>query len=200
MFAEDSALLIVDLQRDFCAGGALAVPDADAIVEGINRLADAAVREGRPVYASRDWHPADSPHFARNGGRWPDHCIQDTEGARFHPGLRLPASALIVSKGDSSRDPHGYDAFEGRLSDGSPLADDLRRRGVRRVVVVGLATDYCVKNSVWGARRAGFEVTVVTDLVRAVDLTPGDGVRALADMLAAGARLVTSDRLGREPR
>lgn len=198
MFPADSALLIVDLQNDFCAGGALAVPDGDAIIDSVNRLAAAAADAGRPVFASRDWHPSGSPHFAGQGGAWPVHCVQGTAGAALHPGLRLPEGARLVTKGDSIRDPHGYDAFDGHLDEGTPLADALARAGVRTLIVAGLATDYCVKNSVWGARRAGLDVLVVADAIRAVNLRPGDGTAAVADMLAAGARVVsTDDMIGR---
>lgn len=193
MFPPDAALLIVDVQNDFCPGGALAVADGDAVVAPINRLIAAAIAAGRPVYASRDWHPARSPHFAGFGGAWPVHCVQGTHGAAFHPGLELPASARIVTKGDSPVDPHGYDAFDGHLDDGTPLATALKAQGVKRLVVTGLATDYCVKNSVWGARRAGLEVQVVPEAIRAVDLRPGDGAAAIADMLAAGARITERD-------
>ncbi len=198
MFPTDAALLIVDLQNDFCAGGALAVPDGDAVVDPVNRLAATAAAAGRPVYASRDWHPGGSPHFAGHGGVWPVHCVQGTRGAELHPRLRLPAGARVVTKGDSPRDPHGYDAFDGHLEDGTPLAASLAAAGVTRLVVAGLATDYCVKNSVWGARRAGLDVVVVEDAIRAVDLQPGDGARALADLMACGARVVsTEDVVGR---
>lgn len=193
MFPPDSALLIVDLQNDFCAGGALAVPDGDASVDAANRLAAAAAAAGRPVFASRDWHPSGSPHFAGQGGVWPVHCVQGTTGAELHPRLRLPEGARLVTKGDSLRDPHGYDAFDGHLDDGTPLAAALASAGVRTLVVAGLATDYCVKNSVWGARRAGLDVAVVADAIRAVDLQPGDGTAAVADMLAAGARVVSTE-------
>ena len=190
MFSQDSALLIVDLQSDFCAGGALAVPDADAVVAPINRLAAAAAAAGCPVFASRDWHPAGSPHFAGHGGAWPVHCVQDTPGAGFHPALHLPAGAQVVTKGDSPDDPHGYDAFDGHLDDGTPLATALQAAGVKTLFVTGLATDYCVKSSVWGARRAGFDVRLVAEATRAVNLQPGDGAAALADMMASGARVV----------
>lgn len=195
MFPDDGALLVVDVQNDFCAGGALAVPDGDAVVAPINRLVEAAVGAGRPVFASRDWHPEVSPHFSGCGGVWPVHCVQGTPGAEPHPDLRLPADTRWVSKGDLPSDPHGYDAFVGHLADGTRLADALRQAGIRTLVVAGLATDYCVKNSVWGARRAGFDVLLAVDAVRAVDVRAGDGFTALADMMAAGAVLVTSDAL-----
>jgi nicotinamidase/pyrazinamidase len=193
MFSPGTALLIVDVQNDFCPGGALAVPGGDEVVAPINRAAAAAAAAGAPVFASRDWHPADSVHFAGQGGVWPRHCVQGTRGAELHPKLELPNGTSIVTKGDSASDPHGYDAFEGRLADGQPLAEALRARGTTHLLVTGLATDYCVKNSVFGARRAGLRVTVLTDAVRGVDLQPGDATRAIADMMAAGARVTSTD-------
>ena len=194
-FPPDAALLIVDVQHDFCAGGALAVPGGDEVVPVVNDVSRAAVAAGAPIFASRDWHPAHSPHFAAFGGSWPVHCVQGSHGAALHDQLILPPGASLVTKGDSGRDPHGYDAFEGHLDDGASLAKALRARGITRVVVVGLATDYCVKNSVFGARRAGFAVTVLKDAIRAVDLSEGDGRRAIADMLAAGADITDSEEI-----
>lgn len=194
-FPKGSALLIVDVQRDFCRGGALAVRDGDEVVAPLNRVAAAARDAGAPVFASRDWHPPDSPHFATNGGAWPHHCVQGSAGAKFHPDLVLPNGTGIVTKGDTPTDPEGYDAFDGHLADGTSLADALRARQVTRVIVGGLATDYCVRDSVMGARRAGFDVVVLTDAIRAVDVEPGDGPKALADMLATGATFAETDDL-----
>ncbi len=184
--AAHPALLIVDLQNDFCPGGALPVGEGDTILPVVNRLAARAAALGLPVYASRDWHPADSLHFAVHGGPWPAHCVAGTAGARLHPDLALPSGAMIVTKG-AAREEHGYSAFEGRVAGRGPLLDDLRARGVDHLVVCGLATDYCIRASVLDARRQGFGVTVVEDGVRAVDLAPGDGARALAAMHEAGA-------------
>jgi nicotinamidase/pyrazinamidase len=194
-FPNRSALLIVDVQRDFCRNGSLAVRDGDEVVAPLNRAAAAASAAGAPVFASRDWHPQTSPHFLPNGGLWPHHCVQGSTGAEFHPDLVLPDGTAIVTKGDTPRDPEGYDAFDGHLADGTPLADALRARRVTHIVVGGLATDYCVKNSVLGARRAGFDVVVLEDAIRAVDVEPGDGQRALADMIASGAILAETDEL-----
>ncbi len=184
--AHCSALLIVDVQNDFCPGGALAVAEGDQVVPVLNRLAERAVALGLPVYASRDWHPVESAHFARRGGKWPVHCVAGTEGARLHPGLRLPRGAMIVTKGTAETD-EGYSAFEGVIAGRGRLIDDLRARGVSRLIVGGLATDYCVRVSVLDALRQGLDVTVVADAVRAVDVEPGDGQRALTEMQAAGA-------------
>jgi nicotinamidase/pyrazinamidase len=194
-----TALLIVDVQNDFCAGGALAVSEGDEVVPVINRVARALAREGALVVASRDWHPRESHHFAVNGGPWPVHCVAGTPGAQFHPGLDLPEGTLIVTKGDSLRDD-GYSTFEGHLPTGERLVDVLRERGIRRVVVAGLATDYCVRHSALDARRAGFEVSLIEDAVRGVDVEPGDSRKALREMAAAGIELVTSgNAVGAEP-
>lgn len=196
-FPSQAALLIVDVQHDFCAGGALAVPGGDEVVPVVNEVARAAAAAGAPIFASRDWHPSRSPHFAAFGGVWPVHCVQGSHGAALHGQLVLPAGTSVVTKGDSEKDPHGYDAFEGHTEDGTPLVKALRARDVTHVVVVGLATDYCVKNSVFGARRAGLAVTVLRDAIRAVDLVEGDGPRAIADMLASGAAIADSEQVVR---
>jgi len=188
------ALLIVDVQNDFCPGGALAVPDGDAVVPVINRVARCLAGSGIPVFASRDWHPRDTMHFAERGGPWPVHCVAGSPGAAFHPGLELPPGTLIVTKGD---DPaaDGYSAFEGHLPDGEALGDALARRGIRRLIVAGLATDYCVKRSVLDARQRGFEVVVVREGVRGVEVREGDTARAVAEMEAAGARFASADEV-----
>ena len=192
--AESPALLIVDVQNDFCPGGALAVADGDQVVPVLNRLAVWAAARGLPVYASRDWHPADSTHFAGNGGPWPTHCVAGSAGARLHPNLALPSRAMIVTKG-TGRDEDGYSAFDGQVAGRGPLLDDLRARGVDHLIVGGLATDYCVRASVLDARRHGLGVTVVEDGVRAVNLVEGAGDRALAEMREAGADVVTASEV-----
>lgn len=188
-----TALLIIDLQRDFCAGGALAVPNAERVLPPINALIDQLGDDGA-VYASRDWHPATTSHFSDGGGDWPVHCVAGTTGAAFHPGLRLPPATVVVSKGQAP-DADGYSAFEGSTPAGDLLEDDLRRHGIVRLVVAGLATDYCVRSSVLDARRRGFEVAVVTDAVAGVEATTGDSARALADMARSGATLLSADEL-----
>jgi nicotinamidase/pyrazinamidase len=185
------ALLIVDVQNDFCSGGALAVREGDEVVAPLGRLADRFAVLGFPVYASRDWHPLDSTHFTTGGGSWPVHCVQHTHGAQLHPDLQLPPAAMVVTTG-AGKDDDGYSAFSGAIAGRGSLADDLRARGVNHLYVGGLATDYCVKHSVLDALAQGIDVTVLADAVRAVDVTPGDGERALEEMQAAGARLETS--------
>jgi nicotinamidase/pyrazinamidase len=188
------ALLIVDVQNDFCPGGALAVPHGDRVIPVLNRLAAQASALGLPVYASRDWHPPDTTHFAANGGKWPVHCVAGTEGARLHPDLQLPPGALIVTKGTGIADD-GYSAFEGSIAGRGSLLADLRARGIDEVVIGGLATDYCVKASALDARRQGLRATVVSDAIGAVDVAPGDGDRALEEMQAAGVEVRRSDQV-----
>ena len=183
-----TALLVIDVQRDFCSGGALAVPDGDAVVPVLNRVLREAADRRAPVYASRDWHPASSRHFVTGGGIWPVHCVAGSDGAAFHPDLRLPPGAAVVSKGVEP-DEDGFSAFDGRLDDGTTLEESLRAAGVTRLVAGGLATDYCVRHSVLDGLRRGWPVTVLTDGVSAVDLEPDDGSRALQEMQEAGARL-----------
>lgn len=189
--AENPALLIVDVQNDFCPGGALAVAGGDAVAPVLSRLAARACALGLPVYASRDWHPANSTHFASNGGPWPAHCVAGSPGARLHADLALPAGAMIVSKG-MDPDDHGYSAFDGIVAGRGTLLDDLRVRGVDHLIVGGLATDYCVRASVLDARRHGFGVTVVEDGIRGVNLNEGDASRALDEMRDAGATIAGS--------
>ena len=183
-----TAVLVVDVQRDFCPGGALGVPNGDRVVKVLNPMLRAADARRLRVYATRDWHPHDSSHFLTGGGPWPVHCVAGSFGARFHPDLRLPEGTQVVNKGMTANSD-GYSAFEGCLDDGTPLADDLRRRGITHLVTGGLATDYCIRHSVLDAIRGGWRVTLVTDAIAAVELTPGDGERALAEMRAAGAHL-----------
>jgi nicotinamidase/pyrazinamidase len=180
------ALLIVDVQNDFCPGGALEVAEGDAVVAPLNRRIAAMQADGAPIYASRDWHPAVTSHFATYGGRWPRHCVAGTDGAAFHRDLALPASAIIITKGNESG-VDGYSAFDGRTYAGTTFLDDLRSRGIRHLVVGGLATDYCVRASVLDALEAGFGVTVLTEAIRGVEMKPGDSMRAIDEMRAAGA-------------
>ena len=183
-----SALLIVDVQKDFCPGGALAAPGGDRVVGPLNRCIEDAVARGWPVYASRDWHPPTTRHFRPYGGEWPVHCVERTDGAAFHPDLTLPASAIVVSKGQDPDAP-GYSAFDGATPDGRRLLDDLRERRIDHLYGGGIATDYCVKHSVLDARRAGIEVTVLADAIAGVEVTPGDAARAIEEMRAAGAHV-----------
>jgi nicotinamidase/pyrazinamidase len=183
---EHSALLIIDVQHDFCSGGALAVPGSERVIERLNRYVTDAQAQGLPVYASRDWHPPTTSHFAEYGGTWPVHCVEGTHGAQFHHDLRLPPSTIVVTKGTDADRP-GYSAFEGRVDRGRPLLDDLRAHDITHLYVGGLATDYCVRQSVLDALDAGLQVTLLEDAIAGVDLAAGDSARALEEMRARGA-------------
>ncbi len=174
------ALVIVDVQNDFCPGGALAVPDGDAVVERVNDLA----RGASFVVATRDWHPFDHGSFAAQGGPWPMHCVRDSPGAQLHPGIDASRIDVVVDKGQR-RDTDGYSAFQQ-----TELESILSERDVDTVHVAGLALDYCVKATALDARRAGFEVVVHRDATRAVEVEPGDGERAAAELRAAGVQIV----------
>jgi nicotinamidase/pyrazinamidase len=180
------ALLVVDVQNDFMPGGALGVRRGDEIVPPINRLIDRWRTAGLPLYLTRDWHPPDHCSFAPRGGPWPVHCVAGTRGAQFYPALHIPDSAKYVSKA-TSRDEEAYSAFHG-----TGLDAELRDASIRRIFIAGLATDYCVRASTADARKAGLDVVVLADAVRAVDVQPGDGERALREMAAEGASMITT--------
>lgn len=186
------ALLLVDLQCDFLPGGALAVPDGDRVLPVLARYLVRFERAGLPICCTRDWHPADHVSFRRRGGPWPPHCVAGTPGAAFAPMLQLPATVQVFSKA-TMPETEAYSGFEG-----TGLAASLRRQGIGRLFVGGLATDYCVKATVLDALREGFEVWLLGDAVQAVDLQPGDGERALLLMRQAGARTIDESRLAGE--
>lgn len=179
-----TALIVVDVQRDFCPGGALPVPQGDQVVEPVNRLIEAAVRRDLPIFYTRDWHPPDHQSFQTQGGPWPVHCVQETEGAEFHPDLLLARNATIISKA-TEPDTEAYSGFQG-----TKLEDLLRGQGVERVLVVGLATDYCVKATALDALSRGFQTWVVREAVRGVDVKPGDSEAALAEIVKGGGKVV----------
>lgn len=191
---EKAALLIVDVQNDFCPGGALQILDGDRVVEPINLAVEHFSAAGLPVLASRDWHTRNTRHFREFGGSWPVHCVQGTEGAAFHPALRLPDDAIVLSKGVNP-DMDGYSAYEGVAGDGRSLEQLLGELKVQRLYICGLATDYCVLCTTRDALRSGLKVTVLTDAVAGVDIFPGDSARALGEMASAGARLATVGEL-----
>lgn len=175
------ALLIVDVQRDFLPGGSLGVREGDQVVPALNRYIALARQHGIPIVATRDWHPSDHCSFAARDGPWPQHCVANTAGAQFAPALRLPEDAIVVSKATRPEE-EAYSAFQG-----TGLAQRLHDAGVKRLLIGGLATDYCVLHSVKDALGAGFEVLVLEDAMRAVDLHPGEGARAVDEMKAGGA-------------
>jgi nicotinamidase/pyrazinamidase len=174
------ALLIVDVQKDFCSGGALPIEGSETVFPRINALIDEAASAGAPIFASRDWHPRDHLSFAGQGGPWPAHCVQGQAGADFHPGLHLPRGAIIISKGDRS-DSDQYSAF-----DRTGLADELRRRGIRRVWLCGLALDVCVRATALDSVAAGFSTVLVTAATKPVNAA--GGAAALNELAAAGVR------------
>jgi nicotinamidase/pyrazinamidase len=174
------ALIVVDVQNDFCPGGALAVPEGDEVVEPINRLA----ADSPFVVATRDWHPPDHGSFAAHGGPWPVHCVAGSDGAELHAGIDRDLIDVVVDKGQP-RDREGYSGFEG-----TELERLLREHDVDAVDVAGLALDYCVKATALDARRAGLAVTVHRGATRAVEVAPGDGERAVEELRAAGVEVV----------
>ena len=188
------ALVVVDVQRDFCPGGSLAVRGGDAVVPGLNRLVEAFQKARLPIFFTRDWHPADHISFKNRGGPWPPHCVMGTVGAEFHPKLRVPPGSTVVSKG-SDPGKEAYSAFEG-----TDLAQQLRARKVSEIIIGGLTTDYCVKESTLDALAAGFKVDVVKDCVRGVNVKRNDAAEALSAIAAEGATLMDSDEAIRRSR
>jgi nicotinamidase/pyrazinamidase len=179
--SKGDALLIIDMQYDFLPGGALGVPSGDEVIAPINQLLALYREQNLPVYASRDWHPAKHVSFTAQGGPWPPHCMAGTRGASFVTELALPDDTIVISKA-ATAEADAYSAFNG-----TDLARQMRERGVERLAVCGLATDYCVLNSVTDALDEGFETLVVPEAMRAVEVNPGDGRRALERMVARGA-------------
>ena len=177
------ALIVVDVQNDFCPGGALGVARGDEVIAPLNSLIGRFLARGDLVVKSRDWHPPETKHFAKHGGAWPVHCVRDTLGAAFHPALSDDPRIIIISKGTGDED--NYSAF-----DGTALAELLRQHAVEEVWVGGLATDYCVKNTVLDAAREGFRVKAIEDAMRAVDLEPHHGTQAIDEMRRAGAEVI----------
>ena len=182
--AKKKALIVVDVQNDFCPGGSLAVAQGDEVIAPLNQLIKQFLDRGEPVYKTRDWHLPQTNHFAAYGGIWPFHCIQNTPGAAFHPDLLDDARITVISKGiDDTAD--GYSGF-----DGTKLGELLREEGVSEIWVGGLATDYCVKATVIDGVRRGFKVKALAEMMRAVNVNPEDGANAVAAMTAVGAEIV----------
>jgi nicotinamidase/pyrazinamidase len=175
------ALIVVDVQNDFLPGGSLAVPHGDEVVPVLNRYIELFQSRGLPVFATRDWHPGDHCSFQPQGGPWPPHCISGTRGAEFAPGLEISKQVPVISKG-TTREKDAYSAFEG-----TDLGRRLERLGITRVYVGGLATDYCVLNTVRDARALGLSVFLLRDACRAVNVQPRDGERAEQEMIRLGA-------------
>lgn len=177
------ALIVVDVQNDFLPGGALAVIDGDAVIPVINDCMRLCAAKRLPIYATRDWHPAGHCSFVENGGTWPKHCVADSPGAQFAEDLAFPDNVTIVNKGTDS-DKEAYSGFQD-----TDLSDQLHAKGVKRVIIGGLATDYCVLNTVNDALANGYDVVLLRHAIRAVDLNSGDGDRAIESMLERGAEV-----------
>ncbi len=180
------ALLIVDVQNDFLPGGSLAVAAGDQVIGVLNDYTAAFLKQRLPIYATRDWHTPDHCSFQAQGGPWPPHCVAGSEGAGFAPGLRLPEDRVTVISKATRSDQDAYSGFEG-----TDLASRLRAAGVRRLFIGGLATDYCVLNTVRDALREGFAVLLLEDAIRAVNVQPGDGTKAITAMREGGAVPIT---------
>lgn len=190
------ALLVVDVQNDFCPGGALSVPDGDRIIPHVNRAIDLFVRRGLPILATRDWHPPVTKHFKEHGGAWPPHCIQGTKGARFHPKLELPKDVIVLSKGmDPEQD--SYSGFQALNGAGRDLESVIRDLGVDEVFLCGLATDYCVRATALDAMRRGIRIRVMEDAIRGVDVKPGDSAAAVRELRDAGVPFVESREIAK---
>jgi len=179
------ALLIVDVQNDFLPGGSLAVPQGDEVVPVLNRYLQIFATHNLPVYATRDWHPELHCSFRAQGGIWPPHCVADTHGAQFAAALQLPSSAVIISKATTVE----HDAYSG--FQGTDLDTLLYTTNIRRLFIGGLATDYCVLNTVRDALGLGYKVLLLGDAIRAVDVQPGDGLRAEEEMVKLGVERIT---------
>lgn len=190
----EEALVVVDVQNDFCPGGALGVPEGDQVVPVLNAYMARFAEAGLPIYVSRDWHPEVTTHFEAHGGPWPPHCVQGTPGAEFHPDLELPDDAIVVTKGEDPEED-AYSAFHASTDEGESFGERLRRDGVTRLFVGGLATDYCVRASALDARTAGLDVVLLVDASRGVDVEPGDSERAIEEMRAAGVELATLETI-----
>jgi len=179
---EDDALIVVDVQRDFCPGGALPVPGCNQIIRILNRYIDMFREVKAKVFVTRDWHPPNHVSFKAYGGLWPPHCVQRSRGAEFHPELRLPPSARLISKATVAS-IESYSGF-----DGTELEKDLRKERVKRVFIGGLATDYCVKNTVLDALKLGFEAVLLVDALAGIDQKRGDSEKAIQEMIKHGAK------------
>jgi nicotinamidase/pyrazinamidase len=186
---DQSALIVVDVQNDFCPGGALPVKNGDKVIPILNEYIGEFSRQSKPIFFTRDWHPKNHISFVQRGGRWPPHCLKNSKGARFHPSLIIPNDAILVSKG-TEKDKEAYSGFEG-----TALAETLRSMGIQRIFIGGLATDYCVKSTVLDGLKSGFETYVLKDASMGINASPGDSKKALSAMQVAGARIYSYGEL-----
>jgi nicotinamidase/pyrazinamidase len=188
------ALLVVDVQNDFCPGGALGIHGGHKIIPILNKCIKFFEKENLPIIVTRDWHPKVTKHFEQFGGVWPEHCVEGSPGAMFHPDIELPKEALVMSKGmDPEKD--SYSAFHAIDSSGMALPNLLKIFGITEIYIGGLATDYCVKYSALDALKDGLEVFILTDAIAGVDLQPEDSSLALQEMVSIGAKKTISEEL-----
>jgi len=183
------ALVIVDVQNDFLPGGSLAVQGGEKIIAPVNRYIEAAQAKGLPIFATRDWHPPSHCSFKEQGGIWPPHCVANSEGAQFSSELNSPRSTLVISKG-TELEKDAYSGFEG-----TDLDERLRSAGISRVLIGGLATDYCVLNTVKDAIKQGYDVLLLQDAIEAVNVQPKDGEKAIDEMTSLGAIAITLEMI-----
>ena len=184
-----SALIVVDVQNDFCPGGSLAVRDGDQMIFCLNQYIAHFLAAKAPIFATRDWHPRSHVSFKEKGGPWPLHCVQGTKGADFHPRLKLPYGTFVISKG-FLLDQDAYSGFQG-----TDLEARLKEKGIKRTFVGGLATDYCVKETVLHSLKSGFETYLLADAVCGIDVKAGDSEEAVREMVRAGAKKMTLEDL-----
>jgi nicotinamidase/pyrazinamidase len=188
------ALVVVDIQNDFCPGGALGISDGDKAIPVLNKYIKIFEKKKLPILITRDWHPKVTRHFKPYGGLWPKHCVQGTKGAEFHRSLKFPKEAIIMSKGmDPQKD--SYSVFQAFDPNGTEFFNLLKILGVTEIYIGGLATDYCVKYTALDAGQAGLKVYVLTDAIRGVNINPNDSEDALKEMVSAGAKKITLDKL-----
>lgn len=191
MTNDKSALVIVDVQVDFCPGGAAPAEKGDEVVPVFNEYIKKFQAIGLPVYACGEQHPLSSCQFEINNGPWEVHCVQGSEGAKFHPGLQLPEDVIVISKGMDPDDEDSYSAFTAYEADGTDFHSSLLKRGIGHIYVGGLCTDWCVRRTVLDALNKGFKATLVLDATRGLELKPGDRDRAIDEMIRAGAEIAT---------
>lgn len=184
------ALLVVDVQRDFCPRGALGVRGGDKVIPVLNKYIDYFRKNKLPVFLSRDWHPKKTSHFKKFGGDWPAHCIQDTKGAEFHAKLKIPKEAFLIYKG-MVPDKDSYSAFQAEDKYRNSLGNLLKILKVEELYIAGLATDYCVRFSARDAIKQGYKVRILTDAIKGVNFKPGDSKKTLNEMREEGATMIT---------
>jgi nicotinamidase/pyrazinamidase len=189
------ALLVVDIQNDFCPDGALGVREGNQIIPIVNKYVDLFLKKRLPVFVSRDWHPKDSKHFKNAGGPWPVHCVQNTKGAEFHPDFQVPDQAIVLSKGTNPK-LDGYSVFEAHDSNNKPFMELLDEMGIEELYISGIATDYCVRMTSLDAFDNGFAVHVLTDAIKGVD--KADSERAIDEIVAKSGKLKTFSEVSKE--